>query len=282
MEGTRVQLLANAMCLVTTRKGPHIIWISGMAGTGKTSIALTLCQMLCDDPTVLLGGTFFCSRAASSLEQADARRIIPTFATLLVRVVPACAAALAAELRKDPDLAHKSIRDQSQRLLANPLGRLVSLDRQLVFVIDALDQCSDQRQLVELVDALADFKSPVPVKFLVISRPDPRVERSRICHPNLRKVIELDTIDLSEVTADIRFFIQKSFENTPDTTKWYTEDDLDYLATLASGLFLFSAVVVGWILERNRLERLNIVKTQISTSVHAPSLLDQMNSLMVT
>jgi len=282
MEGTRVQLLADTKSLVTACEGPHIVWIAGMAGTGKTSAALTLCRMLCDDPTVLLGGTFFCSSTASTIERTDVRRIIPTFATLLVRVIPDCAAALAAELRSDPDLAHKSIREQVERLLVKPLESLGSFDRQLIFVIDALDQCNDQRQAADLTKALADFKSPVPVKFLITSRPEQRVRKPRVWGSNHRTLIELHNLDSEQVRADIRLYIQKTFESSHGTIMWYNEDDLDHLATLSGGLFVFSAVAVEFILERNRSERLHKVKKNISDSSLATARLDEMYSLVLT
>jgi len=249
MAGTRVQFLDDASRLVTELGGPHVVWIEGMAGKGKTAIAQSLCRRFLDNPAVILAGTFFCSSAANELGHADAQRIVPTLATLLARAVPSCVASLAAELHTDPDLARKPIRDQVEGLLIKPLGSSGVLDSQIVFIIDAIDQCSDQSQLLELVNALADFKCSAPVKFLITARSMPLVRKSCIWDPSRRSLLRLDSIHPEQVTADIRLFIQRRFESSSTETSWYREDDVDSLATLADGLFVFAVAVVKYILE---------------------------------
>ena len=65
MKDTRVEVLRKFMDWI--KNDPNsIFWLAGMAGTGKTSIAISLCRMLQGDHDVLLGGTFFCSRTATT------------------------------------------------------------------------------------------------------------------------------------------------------------------------------------------------------------------------
>ena len=188
VQGTRVKVLNEAMRIIITRDGSHVIWISGAAGTGKTSIALSLCDILAKEPNILLGGTFFLSRAGNSTKRTSARYVVPTLATLLVRSEPACKEALIAELRRDPDFFANTIKHQIDSLLIKPLNSLKPidileplesqnkpssskpledsepvegsklLDRQVVFVIDGVDQCKDEKLLRELVSSLAEFK----------------------------------------------------------------------------------------------------------------------------
>jgi len=55
MPGTRVSVLS--MFMEWAKNDPmRIFWLAGLAGTGKTSIAVTLCRMLENDRTVTLGG----------------------------------------------------------------------------------------------------------------------------------------------------------------------------------------------------------------------------------
>jgi len=77
MPGTRVGVLSRSMSWVK-HDLKRILWLSGLAGTGKASVAITLCRMLDSDPDVLFGGAFFCSRTASEEAREDVRRIIPT------------------------------------------------------------------------------------------------------------------------------------------------------------------------------------------------------------
>jgi len=66
MTGTRTNVLTK-FALWVKEDPMAIFWLAGMAGTGKTAIAVSLCQMLRMDPSVVLGGGFFCSRSAGSI-----------------------------------------------------------------------------------------------------------------------------------------------------------------------------------------------------------------------
>ena len=287
MEGTRVQLLDNLKALAISRGGAHIIWVAGMAGTGKTSIALTLCRRLVKVPSVLLGGTFFCSRSAGSIDRTDARRIIPTLVILLARQVPKYAQALAAELKKDPDLASKVIGIQVQLLLVKPLKSVVKeLNKQIVFVIDALDECADQNKLAELIDTLADFKTKKPIKFVFMSRPEMRIRGTSITDTSLSSIVQLHMVDIKLVTSDIRLYLKRSFEKASKSSSWYTDEDLDDLAVLSAGLFIFASTALAYIIGQRmdapgRSARLLTVKQQASTSALATAHLDKIYSLVL-
>ena len=154
-----MKLLGDVLALLKSHALPHIVWIAGMAGTGKTSIAITLCSMIWNDQTIYLGGTFFCSRSAGSVERTDVKRIVPTLATLLARQFPTFASSLTKQLSETPDVAHWSVRSQVDRLLMRPLEALATYTGQIVFVIDALDECNNPSLLAELIDYIATSKA---------------------------------------------------------------------------------------------------------------------------
>ena len=79
MEGTREQILADLEEWAVDNAA-NVFWLNGMAGTGKTSIAHSLCERL--DEHKILGASFFCSRSASP-EVRDAKFINPTIASTL-------------------------------------------------------------------------------------------------------------------------------------------------------------------------------------------------------
>ncbi|CAE6513217.1 unnamed protein product, partial [Rhizoctonia solani] len=78
---TRVDLLAKVLAWTGTSSPGSLYWVSGMAGTGKTTIAYTLCQRL--DANHRLGASFFCSRLLP--ECRDVNLIIPSIAYQLAR-----------------------------------------------------------------------------------------------------------------------------------------------------------------------------------------------------
>ena len=237
IEGTPTQVLDEVMGLIVASDEPHLVWISGMANSGKTSIALTLCQRLRNDPAVIFGGAFFCSCVANGPARMVVENIVPTLACLLVHTVPECARPLAGEL-EDAGLVHMSIQAQVEGLLAKPLESLQSFDRPLVFIIDALDQCSGRKQIVELLEAIVQFKVPAPVKFLVTTRPDLQI---RMLNPSRCSRIELHALDQKEDTADIQPLLRENSAAWSNSAR-YTDADLHEFAKPADGRMVSAGV----------------------------------------
>jgi len=286
MPGTRARFLEEVFALLTVPAGPHIAWVAGMAGTGKTSIALTLCRMIWADTTVLLGGSFFCSRSTGTIERTEVERIVPMLVTLLARQLPVYASALAKQLVDYPDVAHWSVHSQVKHLLTLPFEDLRRRDGQIVFVIDALDECSDQGKLVELIDALADFKSAISVKFLLTSRPEMYIRRTPISNPNLSSLLQLHTIDRAQVTADMHFYIDKTLSRASGMTAWYSQLDVEALVQQSCGLFIFASTALKYILDRandeGRRDRLRKVSSAIGQGKVLAAPLDQIYELVLT
>ena len=70
MAGTRLGVLSKFV--VWIKDDPlFIFWLAGMAGTGKTSIAVSLCRILRNDPAIFFGGGYFCSRSTGSIARTD-------------------------------------------------------------------------------------------------------------------------------------------------------------------------------------------------------------------
>jgi len=228
-----------------------ILWLAGMAGTGKTSIAVSLCRMLRHDTAVFFGGGFFCSRSAGSIARTDARRILPTLATLLAGLSHDFAEALAEELKNDQRLGHKPVNEQIGPLLCKPLAVLALLNRPIVFIIDALDECNDGRELAELLRLIADFKCEAKVKFILTSRPEQHIRNTPISNSAHNTILHLHTIDAEEVTSDIRLYIASTLENTTTESAWYSNNDVEILVELSAGLFIFASTVLKYVLHRN-------------------------------
>jgi len=168
-EGALEDVLSKLLSWVTTGR-TMISWMAGMAGSGKTSLAVAACRMLHSEPSVILGGSFFCSRSAGSVTRTEVRRILPTLAASLAAQAPEFATALAAELKIDDCIAYKPASDQIVALLRRPLTALASSSCPIVFVIDALDECNDEAEVAELVTAIARFASDMTIKFILTSR----------------------------------------------------------------------------------------------------------------
>ncbi|KIK66782.1 hypothetical protein GYMLUDRAFT_115683, partial [Collybiopsis luxurians FD-317 M1] len=136
--GTRIEILDKIIKWADASES-QIYWISGMAGTGKSTIVKSLCKTF--EQENLLAGAFFCSRQLPACRVYT--RIIPTIAYQLARYSHTFAEALKKELGNDGDLADKEI-DKQMDLLLRPwketAPKLASAVTPVI-IIDALDEC---------------------------------------------------------------------------------------------------------------------------------------------
>ena len=302
MEGTRVDVLDRVFRWIRDPKAQLIFWLGGMAGTGKTAIAWSICERVRVDDVLYLGGSIFCSRSTGSATQRDVRCVIPTLAQLFARQSDEFAAALAVELKDEPDLAYKQVKVQIERLLRKPLAALSSLAKTVVFVVDALDECGDQptansandssgahAAVSDMLEALIDFSrssANLPVKFIVTSRPETHIRETSITDTKVTSALHLHTIDKSQVTSDIRLYISKTLSEASVGDAWFTNSNVETLAERADGLFIFAATATKYILDcRNgfreqRLAKLISPPQTNSNALTAP--LDAMYALILT
>jgi len=265
MEGTRVKIINDIIDWIKDQSAQKIFWLTGWAGTGKSAIAWTVCSRSRNDPEVLLGGSFFFSRSASSAAQRDVRCMIPTLAQILARQSDRFSQALADELTHDPDVLHKQISFQVEALLARPLRALASSRVAIVFVIDALDECADHSngggdlddagrnhivsEMLEALVALFNTDAELPVKFLVTSRPDTHIRDTPVSDHTLSKILRLQTVDKEQVTKDIRLFIAAKLLSTPKLRTRFTDSDADMLAQQCDGLFIVATTALKYTFE---------------------------------
>ena len=133
--------------------GQCIFWLSGIAGTGKSTIARTVADKLADEDQ--LGASFFFSRGGGDL--GNAGKVITTIAFQLAKVSSDLKRSICDAVGKHPDIAKKGLREQWKRLVVQPISKLQteSVRSPLVFVVDALDECGDETDIERLVGAFA-------------------------------------------------------------------------------------------------------------------------------
>ena len=247
MSGTRTQVLSEsiAWAIGETQK---IYWISGMAGTGKSSIAVTLCRMLRNEPAVFFGGGFFCSRSSNATGRKDVRRVLPTLARLMAHNSPDFATALAGMLDKTDLVTSKPVHEQIGPLLSQPLSRLAQSHRPIVFLIDALDEFSNERELAQLLQLIVDFQTDVRVKFILTSRPETHIRRTIVTNPSRHMILKMHDIDRLDVQQDIHLFISRALAELAKGATWYTDADVETLVRLSDGLFIFATTALNYVL----------------------------------
>ena len=250
MEGTREQILAD-LEEWAVNDAAKVLWLNGMAGTGKTSIAHSLSERL--DKNQILGASFFCSRSASRAVR-DAKFIIPTIASTLSQVSPVLRTTISEVIEKQPDVGSlHNLSAQFHLLLVDPIkSALESSRKTYIVVIDALDECTNLGTVEKLIQAIVEFAPDMPLKFLVTSRDTTQI--SEAFHNNSEyppKILSLHDIERSIVQEDIKTYLQNSLSAIARRRKqplpWPASDELEILLERSDRLFIYAATAVRYI-----------------------------------
>ena len=226
-------------------------WLNGLAGTGKSTIAQTIAERTFADGQ--LGASFFCSR--DFLDRSDLQLIFPTLAVQLARKYATIRSILVPLMQSDPEILDETLYHQMEKLIVQPL-RECSIPT--VIIIDALDECKDNKPASAILSVLGQFVSEIPrVKFFLTGRPE------RWIHEGFRlpqmaeatDVFVLHEIEPSQVDSDIQLFFRHSFSELATyrhgLDNWPTKDQLNLLCERAAGLFVYALATVKFLDHRN-------------------------------
>jgi len=231
-----------------SKKEQHIFWLSGLAGTGKSTIAQTFAERMFADG--MLGASFFCSRDFA--DQSSLHAIFPTLA-LLAYHYPLFHNKLLQVLKAHPDVGHQSLCSQMEKLIVGPLK---ALHIPTVIIIDALDECKDDEPASAILSVLSCYVDEIPnAKFFITGRPEPQI-RSGFCLPPLlpiTEVIKLHEVKPELVNSDIRLFFQTQLDTLAKLWSdcdlrgdWRSSSDVEALCKChAPGIFHLSLYLLS-------------------------------------
>ncbi|KAE9385621.1 hypothetical protein BT96DRAFT_574609 [Gymnopus androsaceus JB14] len=239
---TRVHIIEQILswCKDLSPESPSIYWLNGMAGTGKSTIALTICDMLTkDNKATRLGASFFCSHQV--LNRGKQANVIPTIAHQLALSFPPFGRAL---LDAKLDAQPIAVKEHSKRMLIEPWKAAISEHvAPIIVVIDALDELEGMEGsqfFQNLMAVMAEETNSVRLKFFITSRQDPKiVEMAQKLPPTVRP--RLQDIENIVVEGDITLYLR-------DALPELNEDDYSKVARQSAGLFIFAATMVRFIL----------------------------------
>ena len=243
MEGTRESRLKEIVNWVTNKSEEkdllhdNTYWIYGFPGIGKTSLAHSICAILHDQRQ--LAGAFFCRRDDPNL--SEPRNILPTLIYKLAENSPPFRKIVANYLRNDPNLTPESMKGSLFRdLLDNlPYGP----NNSLVFVIDAFDECGNNRSRPALLRLLTGATASASwLKIIITSRPEADIQRV-FDGLTPSSYLKYDLAKDHEASHDLRTFAQSEFglvaQDWDLSPPWPEESLLDKLISRANGLFIF-------------------------------------------
>lgn len=244
--------------------------MNGLAGTGKSTIALTVAEQTFADGQ--LGASFFCSR--DSKDRSDPQYIFPTIAVQLARNYPKFRSIFVPLVQPDPGLAYESLVNQMNKLVVQPLKEA---DISTVIIIDALDECRDKESASRILSAIGKSRPQIPkVKFFITSRPKSRIQEG-FDLPGLveeTRTFFLHEVKRDQVDNDIRLFFEHKLSELrgrwPGLDDWPTKEQLDLLCVRAEGRFANAVEAINFIEKRycNPRKQLDRFLQSPQSSVH--------------
>ncbi|EUC53950.1 vegetative incompatibility protein HET-E-1, putative [Rhizoctonia solani AG-3 Rhs1AP] len=243
-EGTRIKVLAQMREWATSLNTEGVYWINGMAGTGKTTIAYSLCEQLDTGENRLLCASFFCSRLLP--ECRNVGRIIPSIAYQIARCSLPFQYALSKATKQDPDAHTRSAHLQFDSLIVQPLSDIrvkEAFPANMIVVIDALDECEDTKSTQQILEVLLTKSKGLPIRFVVSSRPEAAIrdqmeKNGTWAHAH----VVLHELDTGEVKTDIRTYLKVALAQINPSFS-----EVEKLVGRAGVLFIYAATVVRYV-----------------------------------
>ncbi|THU91300.1 hypothetical protein K435DRAFT_841099 [Dendrothele bispora CBS 962.96] len=251
--GTRVTILHELMDWVqeSSSNASMGYWMCGMAGTGKSTIAKSLCLML--EEQQLLAGSFFCSRQIPECREYHC--IIPTIAYQLAYYSCTFGETLEKVLEEDQNIALKEPFIQVKKLLIQPWEAVMETKRFVghvpVIVIDALDECENVSEVLKaMVPAIQDGQLS-GLKFFFTSRPGKDVSshlqiESEASKSGTVKNFYLHNVEESLVQSDIEKFLQYEMKYELQNDQ-ITAKQIQDLVKISGKLFIYAATTIKYI-----------------------------------
>ncbi|CCO36567.1 hypothetical protein BN14_10707 [Rhizoctonia solani AG-1 IB] len=239
--GTRKDQIDLLLKWARTTDAGKTCWMNGMAGTGKTTIAYTVCSKLED--ACQLGASFFCSRTIPECRQV--KHIIPSIAYQLARFSLPFRCALAGSLQKDPDAHTRALTVQYQKLIVEPLTEVQkSLPEDFIVVIDALDECENEDSVGQILDLLLSNTHTLPIRYLISSRPENEITRkmAKRLEGQDEAYLVLHNLDASSVRVDIEAYMRADLKDIP-----LSEDRWPSLLERSGVLFIYASTICRFI-----------------------------------
>ncbi|QRV97023.1 Vegetative incompatibility protein HET-E-1 [Ceratobasidium sp. AG-Ba] len=268
---TRELVLQELLAWANNPDGAKVYWMNGMAGTGKTTIAYSLCCLL--ESANQLAASFFCSQSLPDCR--DVARIFPTVAYQLARLCPPFQDAVCRSLAKDPDVGSRGIGRQFEKLICEPMKQqeIKIPNGLLIVVIDALDECGDRAGVKAVLNTLLGLAHELPVRFFVTCRPDQSLlDMVARRGPDGGLLYHLHDIELNMVQDDIETYLTVKME-TIDVK----DDQIKRLAELSGRLFIYAATIVRYVMNdkasvdhQQRLKNMLDMETSVRSNAHKP------------
>jgi hypothetical protein len=245
-DGTRNEVLEDILRWVNDDETNQLYWLDGAAGCGKTTIAITITDLVGMDRSKIIA-TFFCSRY--SMYRADVQHVFITLSIILATHDALFRDELMQAVGQNPGVIRMVPEDQFRILITEPLRKAGSFHKPVVFVIDAVNEFLEEAAPRKILSAFAKNLRDVPfLKVLISTRLSPHVTAALHMIPITRTQFCLHDVDRDLVNRDIeRYLFEVLCTNATVTERlsmsWPPQHLLDKLVKKAEGLFVYASFI---------------------------------------
>ena len=224
----------------------RILWVNGLGGTGKSTIAQTIIKRYKDSR---IAATFFFLKGHA--ECGNANRLFTTLAWQMAKSIPETRPHIESILNTQRLIHTEDLGVQFRHLLVEVFRKVPELHpEKSVVVIDGIDEFSPERQQSNLLTLIGDrLATPViPLRFIIFSRPEKRIEEIFL-KEGMRKITYALALDKYAPKEDIRKYLTDKFHHifTKRNAQLPSEGDIDGLVSKSPGQFIFASTVVSFI-----------------------------------
>ncbi|KAG8933857.1 hypothetical protein FRC01_006703 [Tulasnella sp. 417] len=270
LPNTRVQILKTIDAWIESREpSENVLWIQGMAGRGKSTIASTVAYRRKSDAACAI---FHFRRGEKMLDtglvcglarQLGGNTVVPELKTSILETVA-----------KHEDVGHERLESQFHKLFVGPLSKLRSDSSPVLLIVDALDECEDDTYAVKFIELIQRHAPSFPtnMKLLLTTRPEARLLRALKPIPGRAHNLDGET----NVDHDIALFFGHRFSKIREEHElgenWPDPKDVQALVGMSQGVFQWARTSIGYIMEgspRHRIQEL----------LESPSICDGLDGL---
>lgn len=244
LDGTRAEILREIMGWIADpdANAPHILWLHGQAGRGKSAVAHTIVSWNVGELW-----SCFCFARDRQAERRE-QKILTTVARDLAYHCPAFRRALVDVISSDPSLkTTPDVMQQWQRLVLEPLSRIEgTMVGNAVIVIDALDETGSdksRKHILSLLTSTEATRFPPNLRILLTSRLLPDIERALSAVQSVRAT-SLDDIPMAFAKRDIVLYVARELADLREIGA----TEVQNIAGKANGLFEWARLACQFIL----------------------------------
>ncbi|KAL7953004.1 WD40-repeat-containing domain protein [Trichoderma compactum] len=259
--GTRVHIQEAVIQWADKDSAESLFWLSGPAGTGKSTIARTVADVLNSEDRLVAG--YFFKRGQQG--RNGTTRLFPTIAMQMVEKIPSmreCLRRSLSGLDKDA-IEGMALEFQFKKLILSPLAELPpdNMARLAsVIILDALDECENEDHLSRIITLLLQLRTlrTIRLRVLLTSRSSPEIRDAFMDLQKDRDFCNIELLDgrfSAETKSDIQTFLKKSFADIRRKRRvqqdpWPTQEELGRLVELATTpepLFIYAATLCRFV-----------------------------------